>query len=317
MHQESHIRYLSRDSALLEKESARGLIISDPSFAIETIEMIGFDALIGHYKKHFVNPLSLKYRPETKFEDVFALFLLNQSLAGETVSHLTYFELKMRDIVANVFAENYGDKPKSYLDPKNYNAQSAKGEKELQRIIYALHSAAYGNASHDYLVLARRKYGDVPLRTAIRTFTLTQLSTFYSLLKPNVQRKIAGFYTGVSKEEFGQYLRNLILIRNLCAHPDNEELFSIRLLSDFPDSEVHERLGIKKAGAQYSCGKRDYFGVVIAFKRLLMPHEFGKYVERLKSIIDEYFRQSQSLSKNELERYMGFPANWLDAVLSI
>ena len=59
-------------------------------------------------------------------------------------------------------------------------------------------------------------------------------------------------------------MKILTLFRNVCAH--NERLFSFRTRIDFPDTVLHAKVKIDKKGNQYLLGKRDLFGLTIAFR---------------------------------------------------
>lgn len=73
-----------------------------------------------------------------------------------------------------------------------------------------------------------------------------------------------------------RYLTTLTFFRNVCAH--NERLFFYRLRrNDFPDKALHQKLEIPVRKEHYTCGKRDYFGVVIAFRYLLPGNSFKEY----------------------------------------
>lgn len=312
MDQKKHIRYLKQEEKLMELEEKNGLIIPDRDFMEKTIETIGYDALIGIYKPYFVNPLDQKYALPTTFGDILALYSLNESMGEATYHHLSRFEPKFRGIASACFVEAYGNNQKAYLEPNNYNAVSNNEKKELARLLDALDSAASKNTSHDYLVVQRAVHKNVPLGMAMKTFMFSQTGIFYNLLHPFLQSKIAKFYLGVSRENLGQYLKCLTIFRNICVHR-GEDLLSFRLSLDFPDAPVHQRMGISKVGRNYVQGKKDYFGVMIAFKYLLAEEEFAEYVKEVKFLIDEYLSASQRL-KGELFDYLGFPSNWLDVV---
>ena len=57
-------------------------------------------------------------------------------------------------------------------------------------------------------------------------------------------------------------------------------------------------------------GKRDLFGVVIAFRYLLPRESFLVFKRRIISLIEHYMKNSQRISEQELLNAMGFPENW-------
>lgn len=79
---------------------------------------------------------------------------------------------------------------------------------------------------------------------------------------------------------------------------------------DFPDIVLHSKLGIAKNGSQYIYGKRDLFGLVIAFRYLLPKNDFLKFKHMLKRSIDRYCSTSTQMERRQLMAMMGFPENW-------
>lgn len=78
----------------------------------------------------------------------------------------------------------------------------------------------------------------------------------------------------------------------------------------FRDTKLHDKLGIPKKGIQYVYGKRDLFGVVIAFRYLLPKESFLDFKSSLIKVLHTYHRQSSQLAEQELLTIMGFPLNW-------
>ena len=75
---------------------------------------------------------------------------------------------------------------------------------------------------------------------------------------------------------------------------------------------LHQKLNIPKKGNQYLSGKRDLFGLVIAFRYLLPKQDFLEFKHALIGIINKYIKNSGQISESSLLDIMGFPANWKD-----
>lgn len=142
------------------------------------------------------------------------------------------------------------------------------------------------------------------------TLTYGQISRFYALLPFQLQSGISKDFPGVNEKNLERYLKILTLFRNVCAH--NERLYSFRTQIDFPDTMLHQKLNIPKKGNQYLSGKRDLFGLVIAFRYLLPKQDFLEFKHALISIINKYIKNSGQISESSLLDIMGFPANWKD-----
>lgn len=104
------------------------------------------------------------------------------------------------------------------------------------------------------------------------------------------------------------YLQVLTHFRNRCAHI--ERLFSYNDLHDIPDTELHQKLGIKMKGSQYICGKYDLFAVVITYRYLLPKEDFKVFKRSLKKLIRVTVSKASTLTEEDLLSSMDFPANW-------
>ena len=123
-----------------------------------------------------------------------------------------------------------------------------------------------------------------------------------------MQSDISKEFPNVNEKGLEQYLKILTLFRNVCAH--NERLYSFRIQIDFPDTPLHGKLGIPKKGNQYLLGKRDLFGLVIAFRYLLPKQSFLAFQKSLIRILKQYIKSSNQISEPALLSMMGFPSNW-------
>ena len=142
----------------------------------------------------------------------------------------------------------------------------------------------------------------------ITTLTYGQISKLYTLLPFQMQSSISKNFPHVKEKPLEQYLKVLTLFRNVCAH--NERLFSFRTQIDFPDTKLHDKLSIPQKGTQYICGKKDLFGVVIAFRYLLPADSFLDFKRSLIKLLHTYHKQSSQLDEPTLLVMMGFPSNW-------
>ncbi len=300
--------YLNYEQQINKLVKEKGLIISNRDYAKEMLINVGYFSLIGGYKNLFINPMTRKYEVPTTIEDVVALYQFDESLRQLTFGYLVKIEQKIRQLISDSFCATYGESQSSYLSPLNYTQDPGKAA-DVNKLINILYYNANTNTDKAYLVHQRNTYGNVPLWVVTKILTFGQLSKFYSLLQSKQQSAISIEYNHISEKNLGRYLNDLTLFRNVCAH--NERLFSFRLIKvEFPDTPLHKKMNLPKKGSQYLIGKKDYFGLVIALRYLLLPQDFRNYKRELKKLIDSYCRKSQRLSKQDLLKQMGMPENW-------
>ncbi|MCR4652151.1 MAG: Abi family protein [Eubacterium sp.] len=300
--------YLTYEQQIRKLTSDKGLVIDDRIYAERMLVDIGYFSLIGGYKNLFINPMTRKYVGGTTFEDIVDLYRFDEKLRQLTFRYLITVEQKIRQLISDSFCSYYGENQAEYLSPSNYSRDPKKAA-DLSKLIQLLDYHANRNNEKNYLCYQRRVNGNVPLWVTTKILTFGQLSKFYGLLQHRQQSTISKFYENVTEKNLGQYLRCLTLFRNVCAH--NERLFSHNLIQrEFPDTKLHQKMNIPQKGNMYIMGKKDYFGLVIAFRYLLRTDEFIQYKRQLKGAIEEYCKKGTRLTKTELLRKMGMPENW-------
>lgn len=300
--------FLSCEQQIVLLSEQKNLIIANQEHAMCLLTDIGYFSLIGGYKAPFINPMTRKYEGGTTIEDIAALYQFDKALRALTFNYLGTVEQKAKQLLANVFCARFGALQTAYLDANNYS-QRVADRKKVSDLIRILDNLANQNTAHQYILHQRTAHQNVPLWVLTKALTFGQVSKMYALLQPQQRRMIAAYYKNVSESQLGSFLSCLTYFRNASAH--NERLFSLRLQQhDFPDTPMHQKLGIPQIGCQYTMGKNDYFGVVIAFKYLLRGTEFRAYKRQLKAIMSKYLRASHRISQPHLLSMMGFPENW-------
>lgn len=301
--------FLSFEKQINKLINDKGLVINDRQSAEDALRRIGYFGLIGGYKEPLRNPTNKKFYSHVLFEDILALYQLDESLRELFLRYILKIERHIRSLLSYYFTEKYGEQQSYYLDDANYIRQASSND-DVKRLIGALDQLANQNNNYPYIKYQRVTYQNVPLWVLINAISFGTLSKFYSLLTSDLQSKISKNFEKVNERKLGQYLSVITKFRNVCAH--NERLFTYKTKNDIPDTNIHMELEISKKGSQYICGKRDLFAVVISFKYLLPNKEFMDFIRLLSEVIKEYFGRSKALTESKIYKYMGFPPNWQD-----
>lgn len=299
--------FLTYEQQIEKLANEKHLQIRNPDFAKDILKDIGYFSLIGGYKTPFIDPMTRVYQNNTTFEDVLALYQFDLALRELVFKNLCKVECKIRQLVSYAFCCRHGEQQSAYLDPANYN-NNRKNAADITKLIQLLSYHANRNTEHTYLTHQRNVYHNVPLWVLVNALTYGQISKFYTLLPFRMQSDISKEFPNIKERELARYLKILTLFRNVCAH--NERLYSFRTQVDFPDTALHQKLGLPKKGNQYLYGKRDLFGLVIAFRYLLSKQDFLIFKRTLTHIIGCYVKSSGQISENTLLSMMGFPLNW-------
>ena len=299
--------FLSFQDQINHLVNQKNLVISNPAYAQQMLQEIGYFGLIGGYKTPFKNTTTQKYIDGSTFEDIVALYKFDENLRELFLKHILQIERHLRSLLSYYFTEKYGEQQIHYLAPANYTT-NPRYRVDVRRLISVLDHLANHNSDYPYINHQRNTYGNVPLWVLINGITFGSLSKFYSYITPDLRVKVSKNFEKVNEKQLEQFLGVITKFRNVCAH--NERLYSYQTRNDIPNTGIHQKLGLPQNGTQYACGKHDLFAVVISFKYLLPKQDFKKFKTSLSKIIRHYLATSSAISETDLYRYMGFPNNW-------
>lgn len=301
--------FLSFEEQIEHLAANKNLVIPDKEYAISMLRRIGYFSLIGGYKSPFKNQTTQKYKDGTTFEDILALYKLDEDLRELFLKYILQIERHIRSLLSYYFTAKHGDSQTHYLNPANYllTSPSQKYQEDLNRLISTLDNLANYNIDYPYIKHQRDTYNNVPLWVLVNGMTFGTLSKFYTYMKHDIKSKISKNFDKINESQLEQYLSVITKFRNVCAH--NERLYSYKTRNDIPNNLIHSKLEIPMKGSQYKYGKKDLFAVVISFKYLLPDNEFKKFMINLSNTLKRYF-DVETIPEQELLEYMGFPNNW-------
>lgn len=300
--------FLTYPQQIAKLRDEKGLMIQDEPYAEAMLRQNSYFALVTGYKHLFKDQATGKYKAGTRFEDLVALYEFDRSLRELFLPYLCRVERHIRSLMSYYFSEKYGESQQAYLDKSNYQ-YSGDNIPRVDKLIYKLSGIIYApNSPYVYIRHYVSRNHNVPLWVLLNAVTFGTLSKMYMLLPQNLQIKISANFLGINERQLSAVLSILSKYRNVCAH--NERLFSHRFRESIPDLLLHQKLGIPKTGAQYSCGKSDLFSVVIALRYLLPKNDFLALKQELVLLINKFKRSTTAIQEKELLSAMGFPENW-------
>ena len=282
------------------------LIINDTQFAETILKEYGYFNIIGGYKSPFIDTSTRQFINNTTFEDIYSLYQFDVQLKKLFLPYLCQVERKIAVSIAYAFTETFGNSQSEYLNINNYN-NTPKNVPKINKLITILQNTIH-NTQHAYINHHRIIKGNVPLKILVNALTMGNISNLYALSSHHIRSKVSHNFINVNERELEQYLKVLVMFRNICAH--NQRLYYAYAHSEIPNTIFHKKLNIPQTGTQYIYGKRDLFSLVIAFRYLLPQDDFLTFKKNLVCIIKQYFKSSNRLTKSELLKHMGFPQNW-------
>ena len=213
--------YLDINQQIQNLTQNKGLTVSDTAFARQKLTNIGYFSLIGGYKTPFINPMTRMYNTGTDFADIYALYLFDKSLRRLTFAYLNDIEIKLGQVISDIFCSKYGEQQSAYLSAANYTPDR-RNPNALPKLISILDHFANRDTEHTYIVHQRRRYNNVPLWVVKQALTFGQLSKMYARLKFQQQSAVCRQYENVTERDLGRYLNNLTFFRNVCFFSDGK-----------------------------------------------------------------------------------------------
>lgn len=280
--------------------------ISDPQYAEEILQRIGYFSLMGGYKQLFRIPFSKKYKPGTTFDEIVALYQFDANLRELFFKYLLQIERHTGNLMAYYFIDAYGISQKEYMNLNNYN-NIPQNRSTIGGLMKKLHGAI-SSTEHGYVNYHRTQYGNIPLWVTASVLTFGSLSKMYAVLPQSLRSKVCRHFPAVNQRQLERYLSVLTKYRNACAH--GERLFTYKTVDQILDTPLHTKLKIPKRGNQYIYGKQDLFAVVIAFRYLLAKDDFFDFKRKLILEIGKLNKKLSYITESELLEQMGFPDNW-------
>jgi abortive infection bacteriophage resistance protein len=304
--------FLSFEEQLDKLATEKNLIIADREAATKVLQQISYFGLICGYKDIFKNPTTKKYKDNTAFEDIVALYAFDESLRSLFLKHLLHIERNVSSLLSYYFTKKYGENQSVYLNIENYDTVHNPKD-EVQKLIGILYRHANTSAEHGFIVHQRNKHGNVPLWVLVNALTFGNISNMYRFLPQTLKTNIAKHFEKVNVNMLGKFFKVLTKFRNVCAH--NERLYNHKTKDDIPDTVIHKKLNIPKKGNRYGCGTKDLFALVISFRYLLPQNEFLQFKSSLVKLINQFCTDNNIVTEAELLNKMGFPPNWKKVTL--
>lgn len=95
--------FLTYTQQIDKLRNEKNLIIDDENSAIDTLHQIGYFKLIGGYKHLFKNKTTGKYKDNTHFEDIVALYTFDEALRELNLKYILKAEQHLKSLISYHF----------------------------------------------------------------------------------------------------------------------------------------------------------------------------------------------------------------------
>lgn len=301
--------FMTYEQQLKMLSEEKNLEIKHEDYAITLLKEYSYFALISGYKAPFKGKDG-KYKLHTSIEDIYSLYCFDDNMRALFLRYILKIEKHVKSLISYAFCKKYGEGQEHYLNATNYN-YNIKTQDQINELIARLNDVLLHNKDYAYIKHQKSKHGNVPLWVMTKALTLGAISKMYSVLPQTLQAEVSKEFLYVHEGMLIQMLDLLARVRNVCAH--NERLYNYKYLKGtIDDTDVHTILKLPRKNGRYTKGKNDLFAVVIVLKYLLTEMEFAQFIDELERLLNALLKSTRSISKEQIQKYMGFPENWID-----
>ena len=295
---------------------SRGLSITHPEDAKRILSQVNYYNLINGYKAPFLDrtlppECGEKYKPGSRFEEIYALHEMDRALKEAVFSYLLRFEKLLKTSCAYHFSDLHRDGLYPYLQVENYSASThqlnytLKTISNLSAIIDRENKNANGKKPMKHYI---EKHEHIPLWVLVNFLTFGNISYFYHALDESLQNIIArdfgerykdGYQSKekISKTELIEIIKICNFFRNVCAH--DEVMYSFSL------NKPGQTTVFKKFFTEHYTGK-NLHDLILVLKLVIPKEEYQSLTGAIAIIRKKYQRKFTSVSIDELFELAGF-----------
>lgn len=285
----------------------KGLIIDDEYDAKDILLRENYFFLSGYRHPFLKDKKVRKFRENTNFRELYALFEFDRQLRNIIFKNLLIIENNMKSIFSYQLSKNYGFKERDYLKPSNFNTSNEKVRQVNDLLRKIKRQIRVNGGQHSATTHYIYNYGYIPLWVAIKVLSFGIVCELYSIMKKNDQEEIAEIF-GLKVEDLLTFFPILANYRNLCAHEDI--LYDHRTATMIPTNKYHNMLGLVMKNDEVISGKNDLFALILILKSLLRDDEFRFMLQEIdyeKSILEGKLK---TIKVDDILEIMGFPLNY-------
>lgn len=270
------IKQYMNPNALVENLKSKGVIITNKEKTINIVKKYSYYSIVNCYKEVF--KCGKNYRKRVSFNEIYSLYIFDKNLRYIFLKYILEIENILKSQISEILSSQYGVKEYLIIDNFDERIDSSIINTIIEKINMEIHNQI---GKHEAITHYYLKYGFIPPFVLTKILSFGDLSRLYSILKQSDRQSVSKVFK-ISDKLLKQIMKNITLVRNICAH--NDRLFCFRSKFLLPlkeisyNNQVTNIYQIKKS-MEIILGKSGS----ITFN-LLIDKEIKKLSKRLKSI---------------------------------
>lgn len=211
------MRYTKQPTSITDQINLlklRGLIIDDETEAKAVLERISYFRLASYWRPMEQDKVLHIFKPNSHFSNVTTLYRFDSELKSIVFNSIQRIEIAVRTRMIQQFSMKYGSF--WFMDKKLFASEEIF-QKNLNSLRYAVE-----RSNEDFVVEHFQRYDEPDMPPAWKSLelaTLGTLSRMYSNFIDNgLKKQVARSFSIPQHEFMRNWLENLTIIRNVCAH---------------------------------------------------------------------------------------------------
>lgn len=215
---------------LVEYLITKGVIISNKEDTLNKIKKYSYYSIINSYKDVF-KTVDNNYKKNVSFDEIYALYEFDKNIRFIFLKYILDIETIIKSLLAETISEKYGIQNYLVVDNFDNSVNNSIIEESIEKIKEEIEKQ---NGKHEALTHYINEYGFVPPFVLTKILTLGELSRLYTMLKQSDRQMISKEFK-ISDKLLKQIMKNMTMIRNICAHNDRLFSFHSKFLLTFKD----------------------------------------------------------------------------------
>jgi abortive infection bacteriophage resistance protein len=268
---------------------SRGMIIGDVQEAIFYIQHLNYYRLSAYWLPFELDHKNHQFEPDTKFEDVFKLYIFDRELRLLLLDGIERIEVSVRSQWAYQLAILHN--PHAHLDSQLFDARY------WQRDLKAL-SQEVARSQETFIHHLQNTYNEQlpPVWAVCEVMSIGLLSRWYGSLKPYKTRSAIAKVYQINDLVLASWIHHLSIVRNFCAHHSrlwNREFSITPALPKSKNNAIASQLVLRSRNLYNT------LVIVLYFMDTIAPSHHLR--SRLLKLLSEHPERLAA---------MGFPVDW-------
>lgn len=278
---------------LIDYLLSKGLIINNRDNAVKILKKYSYYSIVNTYKTVFKDSNG-NYKNNVTLEELYFLYDFDKNLRAIFLKYILEIEIIIKSLIAELISFKYGIK--DYFVLSNFDQTIAKDviNDSLKQINDEIIKQ---NNKHEAVTHYLSFYGFLPPFVLTKILTFGELSRLYSILKQTDRQSISKEFK-LSDKVLKQVLKNINMVRNICAHNDRLFSFHSKFLISFKyiDNKYHKKIK-----------STNLYMIMKSMKHLLDEYKAEEFENCILNEINKLSNNIKSIDMSIILYLMGFP----------